>query len=571
MKKYIIPLLCALGFLLVSCNQDRLEIPQKGVISIDDFYQTDDDAESAMTALYERFLQQFASCRVIGTMIYTPWRFAFNLPGDDIYAACKMYGDNDFQGSIDEFRFDASADIISCLYQHAYNVIYGCNLITDHFEYGQSAVKDRVISEARILRAWCHMILAIGFNDPPLVDHVLEGADKPGNYEGGHNGLLEWCAKECEEAAPYLRKRNGTGDKDGTVIVTQGFAYGVQGKALMFAGQYDKAMTPLKKVIDSGDYALVPGPQYKDLFHVEGDGCSEKIFDININNNPNFSMFQQLFRSTWQEANMWCWRTDTFASVPKEVGLGANGWGGLGVRTDFAEEFIANDGDSYRRKATMISYEEVLTELTYANDGNMTKEEKLRDPNRGIKVAPGLYGNGEYLQWKLMLSDTDVAGHSRWGENNFGIMRYAEVLLMYAECCVQTGKDQATGLDIIRQIQQRAGIPEENYATQLTLDVVKNEKKFELWGEGCRFPDCVRWGDTAGMEKSGGPTPTLFDSFFSTDPAVHTDYHQALVTYRDYNKERGIDAGFKKGKNEYFPFPDIETSINPNIRQNPGW
>ena len=317
MKKYIALLLCAVGFLLVSCNQDRLEIPQKGVVSMDSFYITDEDAESAMTSLYERFLQQFATCRVVGTMIYTPWVFGFNLPGDDIYAGSKTYGDNDFMGSVDEFRFDPSADIITCLYQHAYNVIYGANLVTDHFEYGTSATKDRVISEARVIRAWCHMILAIGWNDPPLVDHVLEGDAKPTNYEGGHKALLERCAKECEEAAPYLRKRNGTGDRDAAVVVTQGFAYAVQGKALLFAEEYDKAMVPLKKVMDSGNYALVDGPHFKDLFHVEGDGNAEKIFEANVNNNPNFTMFQQLFRSTWQAANMWCWRTDTFMSVPR--------------------------------------------------------------------------------------------------------------------------------------------------------------------------------------------------------------------------------------------------------------
>ena len=576
MKKYIIPLLCALGFLLVSCSQERLEIPQKGVVTMEEFYQTDEDAESALTSLYERFLQQMGTVRVIGTMIYTPWQFAFNLPGDDMYAACKSYGDNDFQGSVDEFRFDPSSDILSCCYQHMYNVIYGCNLITDHFEYGVSATKDRAISEARVLRAWCHMCLAIGWNDPPLVDHVLEASDKPSNYEGGHKGLLEWCAKECEEAAPYLRKRNGAEDKDAAVVVTQGFAYAVQGKALMFAEEYDKAMTPLKKVIDSGSYSLVPGEQFTQLFHVEGDGNAEKIFEANINVNPSFSTFDQLFRSVWQQANMWCWRGDAFAGIPKEVGLQYNGWGGLGVRVDFAEEFMANDGDSYRRKATMLSYEEVLTELTYPNDIKedgtpMTYEEKMRDPKRGVKDLIGLYGNGEYLQWKLIISDKDVAGHSIWGENNFRIMRYAEVLLMYAECCAQTGKDLAGGLDCILQIQKRAGIPEENYATSCTLDVVKKEKKFELWSEGCRFADCVRWGDTAGMAISGSHTPTLRDHFFDADPATRTDYHSPYVTYRDYNTERGLDFGFKKGKHEFFPFPDLETSINPNIRQNPGW
>jgi len=578
MKKIFIPLLCALGMLFASCNQDRLEIPQKGVIAMESFYITDDDAESALVAMYDNFLQQIGTCRVVGTMIYTPLKWAFNLPGDDVYAACKEFGDNDFQQSMGEFRYDASSDIITCLYQHLYLIIYRCNLITDHFQMGESAVKDRAISEARVVRAWCHMILAIAFNDPPLVDHCLSADDKPSNYEGGQKGLLEWCAKECEEAAPYLKKRNGTTDKDATLIATQGFAYAVEGKALMFAKEYAKAMVPLKKVMDSGSYALVPGEQFKDLFHIEGDGNAEKIFELNVILAPGWADRNLYFRAEWQAANMWCWRGDAFAGVPNEMGLAFNGWGGLGVRTDFAEEFIANDGDSYRRKATMLSYDEALYELTYPQDTKsdgtkMTLAEKKVDPKRGIKDLIGLYGNGEYLQWKNVISPADVAGHPKNGEENTRIMRYAEVLLMYAECCAQTGTDLQTGLDCILQIQKRAGVPEKNWATACTLDAVKKEKKFELWLECCRYPDCVRWGDTAGMEASGNHVPTLYDSYFVEDPSTgqKTPYHHGFVVYNDFNKGIGRDCGFKKGKHEFFPFPDAVTSINPNIRQNPGW
>ncbi|MBR5432572.1 MAG: RagB/SusD family nutrient uptake outer membrane protein [Bacteroidales bacterium] len=576
MKKYIVLLICAAGLLFASCSQDRLDIPQKGVIPMESFYITDEDAESAATAMYARLLVQLGTVSVRGTMIYTPWVFTFNLPGDDLYAACKEYGNNDFEAAVNEFRYDASNDIISSCYRNLYLANHRCNLITDHFQYGESAIKDRVISEARVLRAWIHMTLAIGWNNPPLVDHVLEGADKPGNYEGGQKGLLEWCAKECEEAAPYMRKRNGAADAEAAVVATQGFAYAVAGKSHMFAGNYDQALTDLKKVIDSGSYSLVPGEEYEHLFHIEGDGAAEKIFELSVVENANVSNGTQRFRSIWQAANMWCWRGDRFAGLPTEVGMRFNGWGGLGVGYDFAEKFIAHDGDSYRRKATMVSYEEVLTELHYANDikadgTEMTYEEKMHDATRGLKDIRGLYGNCEYLQKKRLTSAEDVAGHSIWPAQNFLIMRYAEVLLMYAECCVQTGKEMDKGLQVIRQIQERAGIPAENYATQLTLDVVKNEKMFELWCEGCRFADCVRWGDTAGMEAAGGLIPTLYDHINDTDASTKTDYHSPYLVFRNYNQETGKRAGFQKGKHEFFPFPDLETSINPNIVQNPGW
>ena len=576
MKKYILPFVCIAGLLTASCSQSRLDIDQKGVIPEEAFYITDEDAESAATAMYHGFLTNMCTVKAIGANIYVGYLFAFNLPGDDIYAACKEYGNNDFQAAVDEFRFDPSSDIISTTYRNSYLAIYYCNLITDHFKYGESAIKDRVISEARVMRAWLHMTLAIGWGTPPLVDHVLTGADKPSNFEGGQKGLLEWCAKECEEAAKYPDYRKGASDKEAAVKVTKGFAQAVQGKALLYAGEYEKAMVPLKEVMTNGGYSLVPGERMQELFHIEGDGNEEKVFEASVVNNNNLSTFTQLFRSTWQHANMWCWRGDRFQAVPKEVGMRSNGWGGLGVRTDFAEEFIANDGDSYRRKYSIISYEEVLTELSYPNDVKedgtpMTHEEKMKDPKRGLKDIRGLYGNGEYLQLKRIVSPEDVAGHVNWSEANFVIMRYAEVLLMYAECCAQTGKDLQGGLEAILEIQKRAGIPEKNYATACTMDVVKKEKKFELFTESCRWADCVRWGDIAGMEKSGTSIPTLYDHMIDPDESTRTDYHSPYVIYRDYNGQAGKRVGFQKGKHELFPFPTLEVSINPNIRQNPGW
>jgi len=56
MKKYILPLFIITAVLFSACNEDLLDIPQKGVISIDSFYITDEDAESALVNLYANFI-----------------------------------------------------------------------------------------------------------------------------------------------------------------------------------------------------------------------------------------------------------------------------------------------------------------------------------------------------------------------------------------------------------------------------------------------------------------------------------------------------------------------------------
>ena len=558
--KYILILLCVLLF--SACSEDLLDIPQKGVVSIDSFYKTDADAESALVAAYAQFATNIASWD--GAYIYVPLNILFNYPADNIYAAGEFYGDNDMVAAINEFRYDSQSPVVKLAYNHFYYVIYRCNLVIDHFQYGESTVKDRCISEARVMRAWCHMMAAMAWDRPPLVDHVLQGSDKPTNYAGTHEELLQWCADECADAAQYLNERQSTADKDGAVKITKGFAWTVQGKALIYKGDYANAKVALKKVITSGKYALVPGTEWANLFHISGDGSSEKIFESNIAANSAIGDWGgKIQRSTWMEMNIWGWRTSRMAAQP--IYMAAQGWGGLGIEDDFAAEFAANDGDSYRRKGTMLSYQEFLTELEWPSDGgninNLTVAEKMADSHRGISNVAGLYGQSLYLQKKHIATPADVLTTFSYRYNNFIIERYADVLLLYAEACAQTSDND--GLQYLQAVQQRAGSA--HVSATLTLADVKKERNYELWCEGSRWIDMKRWGELTKAVDAGKHIPSLKDAFFTDGEAAH----RAYVTYSEPNQ--GKQCGFVAGKHEWFPYPYSVTSINPNLNQNPGW
>ena len=558
MKKYMLPLLFIAVALFLACSEDNLEIPQKGVIGIDSFYQTDEDAESALIALYADFITNIGG----NDGIYVPYNIVFNYCADNVLAAGEYYGDNDQFASINEFRFDSQSPVVYQMYRRFYFVIYHANLVINNFEYGESAVKDRCISEARVVRAWCHMMAALAWGNPPLVEHLLSGSDKPSNYEGGHQALLEWCAKECAEAVQYLDERESPADKDGAVKVTRGFAWTVQGKALLNAGDYAGAKTALKNVIASGKYALVPGERFGELFHLSGDGSEEKVFELNLINNGSIGDWSgKIQRSTWMEMNLWGWRSSRLAASP--LIQADQGWGGLAIEETFAKEFAENDGDSYRRKATIISYEEFLTELEWPNDqgdiNNLTKEQKLKDPKRGIINTDGLYGQCGYLQRKHIVAPEDRS--TNWYRfNNFIIARYADVLLMYAEACAQTNDND--GLQYLQMVQQRAG--SDYVSAALTLADVKKERNYELWMEASRWIDMKRWGEFGKAKSAGKRIPSLKDAINDGEAA-----HRGYVTYSEPNA--GKQVGFKEGKHEFFPYPYSVTSINPNLKQNQGW
>ena len=560
-----------------SC-ESKLDIAQKGVVAYEDFYKTDDDAEAALAAAYDIMAQQLA--RANGESIISPFEALYNLPGDDVYAAGEFYGDNDFNGQINEFRGDANAQLVVSMYKGLYQIIYGANLVIDNFKSGTSAVQKRCVAEARVMRAWCHMMLAIGWNCPPLVDHVLGVSDKPTNYGNNdyesHLELLKWCGDEATAAIADLKERSATNDKKATTFITKGFAQYVAGKAYIFANDMAAAKSALKPLVESTKYALVPPARIRETFHLAGEGNEEIIFATNVTANPSISTWGgKIQKGYCMHMDIWGWRTDHWKGKPASV---QGGWGGLGVRQDFAEALIANDGfNSVRRQAWIKKYDpEVLYEMAYSTDGDMTLEQKKSADDRGITSY--LYGQSEYLQYKRIC---DVVDNDNPRTLNVLVARLAEAYLLYAEACARTNDND--GLQYLQKIQNRAG--SQTVSPTLTLAAVKNEKRFEMFMEGCRFADLVRWnkidGDTDlinNLKDNGKNVPQLYDQFWqafdekgvSNQPrTTKTSTH---VIYVEMQHPNLGEVGFKAGKHEYFPFPGAAVmAINPEMKQNPGY
>ena len=586
----------AVGSMALTSCEDQLDIEQKGVTTTDNFYKTDVDAEAALAAAYEGFM-----CNVVGRQpdmggpgIYTPYKIITNMCGDDVLYASGNYGDHEFSGMLNEFRYDTEAEVPRFQYSGLYLSVYTCNLITDNFKDPDTPVKKRVVAEARVLRALDYFLLANLWGTPPFVTSVLAGDALPYNCDKdpenpiSHEDLILWVAKECEEAAADLDERKSTADVDGAVRVTKGFAWALAGKAYLFAGKYDQAKANLKKVIDSGKYALVPGDRYMDNFHIEGDGNEEKVFEINFEYNAGKSGWGGMIqRSSWMEANAWNWRAGNFVTSPNKVYCGGlDGWGGLGVPQWFGDEFFANDGHSYRFDATLKHIDDAVYNMEYLDESinNMSLEEKKASKKIGISdPTQGLYGNSFWLAFKQVIRAADTGGKV-YGDNirlnNYIIMRYAEVLLNYAEACIQTG-DAATAKTVINQIQQRAG--SKTISASVDMEVLKREKSYELWLESCRWFDIIRWNDQAAiarLQQVGTDVPHLFDKLFrapsSSDRKV-TWENGSEANSRFYTvssseaKDKGFEVGFKKGKHELFPFPQTVMDKNPNLEQNDGW
>ena len=614
MKKIIIPMLALVsGVALTSC-EDQLDIQQKGATDIASYYTSDADCEAALAATYESFtLYTESRGNGDGPGIYTPAKVLANHAGDDVNYGGGNYGDHEFGGSVDEFRYKHTPEAIDFHYRFLYFPIYKANLLIENFKNNPTKFQKQAIAEVRVLRAYNYFLLACYWGQPPFVESVLNADAMTPNNEKTQEEYFKWVAKECQEAEADLTERKNTADKNGAYRVTKGFANALEGKALMFAGDFENAKKALKKVIDSGKYDLVSGDDFANLFHVEGDGCPEKIFECNLEYNPAADWWTGVgIHSTWMEANCFNWRAGNFKVNPANKYCGIDGWGSIGIPEWYGVAFHNNDGDSKRFKATMMHIDDAVYQtsgiagMKYADDAinNMTLDEKKASKEIGISdVGQGLYGQSFYLPFKHILRASDCNDGGMYGDNgrlnNIIVMRYAEVLLNYAECCLRTG-DAGTALTYINKIQTRAG--SKTFSSVATLDVLKEEKSYELWFEGCRFQDILRWSKLdnsdydkaciARLQQAGSNVPHLFDKLFR--PVVTEDVKDEkgkVITKKDRDVvwEHGTeansrfyiahtseakDAGFEVGFTEkcrLFPYPQIVLDQNSNIKQNPGW
>ena len=613
MKKIIVfGFACAVALAAFSsCDQSLLDIPQKGVVAYETFYQTDADAESALVSAYANVVKLYG--KLSGNS--PSYNVFFNAPGDELYWGGSNKDDHVAAQEINEFRgtFTTNNGHITSVYKVFYEIIYKSSLVIDNFwgengELADSQIKKRCVAEARVLRAWAHMQLACYFGTPPLVDHVLDGNAKPTNSD--KEELWNFIINELKAAVDVLPARAGKNDKDGAVRITQGAALAFLGKAQVIHGDYADAKTSLKRVIDSGNYDLVPGARMADLFHMAGDGCEEKVFEINVEDADKYGK-----NGRWDyQANQSLFFRQ-LKNFP-DITLQSVGWGNnMAPSEKFLTALLKNEKGSYRQKAWVVSYEDLLTEYSYSklDKAGMTREDKLADPDakRGLDLAkrPDLYANCGWFFIKYLPLQSDLnANSSSCTQENKIVMRYAEVLLLYAEACAMTNDN--SGLQYLNKVAERAGAP--TY-TSLTMENVKKEKWLEMPWEGTRFVDLVRWGDAAKelAYKCNTKTPYLRDDFYTNKDAngnLLTPYevtdemgltywtlsversavvgsateksgrpHKAIILWEDDGyKARG--GGFVPGKHELYPFPFDVVTANPwneetgtGIKQNPGW
>jgi len=539
MKKYIYALFLAL--ILASCSEDLLDIPQKSVLPLDSYYATAGpaEAEALIASVYNTY---YKTLNGVSQILF------LDMLSDDHYAGGASFSDqgSNFQEA-SNLIITSVASPLKTEYNTAYQMIYHCNLILEKIPVSTDPKIIRVKAEANFFRALCMFELVRWFGSPPLVDKVLTN---PAEYKSANTDAattIKWCLERMQEAADALPAKTAIGaQRTFGARASKHTALAYKGKmALWYGTRYkdpvilSQAVEPLRTVINSNLYGLLT-----DMFQIDrvsGDFSMEYVFEHNSAESNGYSSNQADIRQTWlglRAENM---------TVPTE--LAPLAWGWDPPTGEFARFLATHEGgiEKPRFKSTIKTYEQILA-MSYA----------------GASTPPGIFNNitaceGYFRSRQLnYVADlyTDITSSYKYSKANYHYMRYAEVLLMYAEAkFLVDGDADGTGLTALNQVRTRAQLTP---LGGLTYQAIKEERRAEMWQEHERFFDLVRWGDAATAMKDKGKTWYTFYGY------------KAGTTEWNITTRTGTGNGWTD-KYNLLPFPYEQLSVNTNLVQNPGW
>ncbi|MCR4569807.1 MAG: RagB/SusD family nutrient uptake outer membrane protein [Bacteroidales bacterium] len=519
--RYIIAsILGASALLLAASCSKNLDIPQHSVVSIDDFYQTDTEAEEAIVAAY----YQFKTVHSGGT---SSAAWLMNFLGDELWVGGGSRADGTYY-QYSEFTFTDGNGVVKNLYAGLYTLIYRCNLVIERVT-GDSAVMKRARAEALTMRAWANFELVTLWGTAPLVDHILNQDE----YLQGNSESVSVLWNAIETDLNEAISSGALTDVTGTYRLTKAFAQAMLGKAQLWQNKYSEAAATFDQIINSGKFSLQT--DLKDFGTIRGDVTAEDLFcmrgiDDASNSGPNAT-----YHGMWTGLRAEKYEYNYDKSRPATANFATYPFGfQVNVTKSLYDKFLEVEGaDGYRLNNFVLTYQQMQDEFNTRVKEGMS-----------IYDCEGLF-NRKYMIWK------DNGSAYRYPLPDH-IMRYDEVLCFAAEAQFQAG-NQDKALNYINQLRTRAQAPQ---ATSIDLQVIKDESWMELCFEGLRYQNLLRWGEASARLSNRG----------ATHPELQPD---GTVNYVRYNADGTV--GFKTGKHELLPFPADEMAVNPNMTQNQGW
>ncbi len=487
-------LLCAMIY-TISCGDSFLKDAEiLSELDGDTFYRTESDAVLAVTGAYT-LLQSRALYKVeLYALEYSTGDYAITEGG--------------FQyANFPKFQFDnTEPQVITNIWKGCYLGIARANAVLEKvpaIEFANENLKNRILGEARFLRGLYYFFLVKIYGDVPIIHRLVGGPSDP-LYLPTRNDAAEVYAfieEDLKAAADVLPAKEEYNSED-VGRATKGAAQGYLGKVYLYQKKFTQARDVFKSIIDGqyGSFSLV---DFEDNFTDTNENNAESVFEIQFTGGVG---------DVWAGDDTGVETESTYMGTlfgPQQFG---NAYPSDGVNALFDE----HPDDIIRRTYTVARPGDVWRSW----DPVEISDWNARIPNAGgnSAIRKGNLGPDELLLQSSI---------------NYRLMRYADVLLMFAEA--ENEASNGPTIDAyaaINEVRRRAEVDpiSEGLTKDQFFEIIRTERRLEFTFELSRYFDLIRWGLGAEME------------------------------------------GFKTGKNELIPIPASAIINNPNLLpNNPGW
>jgi len=509
---------------LLSCDEDLLETIPNDRVSSEIFWQTDDDAVAAANAVYT----------------YLPGaETVFNWDGmSDIAHITLMWRS---ESIIEKGSFDATIDKVNNEWDNSYKGIQTANTFlanVDKVQTNDQEQIDRLKGEVKVLRAYFYIKLAMLYGDVPLVTTPLSIEESKNLTRTPVAQIWDFISQEFTDAAAVLPT---TQEEKGRI--TKGAALALKARAMLYAGRYQEAAGAAKQVMDLNVYSLYPS--YEKLFSYEAENNQEVILDNqyieDIRGNSSFGYLAPFSQQARGEVVPIRKAVDTYQmNNGKDI-------------TDPSSGF--DPMNPYTNRDPRLRYSIFVLGDTLPN-GEIYNPK----PNSGTADAIGYSENSTPTGFniKKYVNKEDLAEPWDCGINII-LMRYAEVLLIYAEAKIEANQIDQSVLDAINQVRQRPDVsmpPVTSTSQEELRSIIREERLRELAFEGLRYFDIRRWKIAEDI------LPGIIYGM--------TYYSDQDGEFKTISLPSFVKA-FNGSRDYLWPIPQKETELNSHLTQNPGW
>lgn len=519
MKKIINYILCLILVACVSCDASLLDIQNENTLSTGVFWKTEADIEASVISIYGMFYRQGTWTRNIYTQMIGMADEGVSYAGwTELNEYTKFIFTN--------YNFGETNVKI---WREHYVAIFRANQVLDNIEnitFSDDTHKQDLIGQTKFMRAFYYFYLTTLWDNVPLVLQTSSAADRP--IQATQEEVLTQIEEDLKDA---ISKLPTTRDTNNTARPTKGAAYGLLAKAYAQHHKWEEARGCLEWLIDGegkNHYDLVSNWENNFSNHTENN--KEALYEIH---------FSLVNRVGFDQTDNYL---DPNAQLGTQIEMNAAppgiGWNNIEARRWLVDYFK-------REKTTEGKYDSRLFHTLWYDGASSDFPEY---PDQMIYGTPwnSDWGNRVFIK----KYSTDAMPLYYWNDNNFRSLRYADMLLLYAEALNELNAvPSAKAIECVNRVRNRVKLPNiqnSNYynGTQITgnkdafREHLKIERALELAME------CVRWID---LKRWGINNETTLNELKARDP----DFNNFII-----------------GKSIRMPIPQSEVDNNPNLDQN---